>query len=268
MAMRGKVLQAGAGQGLITVNGQQYSFATTVWQSAAPAAAGMTVDVELGADGSVKRVTPVAEGQIAKEQAEAVMNAARQKGGAVASAAVAKFGIPLLAATGLMLVAWFFLSAVSVATPFSKISFTFWQVLGFVNASNAWDAVMSGGGSAPSAGIYGLLAIVALAGPFLRFFWRDKRAALAGLLPLVFLLFVALMVRSSLSSALGGTADGPLAEVQQQAQQAIMSALSVGIGSYLSLLVSAYLGWVSVQQFLSARSAPLKAVQPATPTNV
>jgi hypothetical protein len=268
MSMRGKVLQGGAvGQGVVTVNGQQYSFSIAAWRSAAPPTAGMSADVEFAADGTISQVTQVSDQQVTKEQAEAVMNAARQKGGAVVSAAVAKFGLPLLVCTGLLLIAWFFLSAVSVTTPFAKISFTFWQVLGFVNASNAWEAVMSGGGSAPSTGIYGLFAFVALAGPFVRFFWKDKRAALAGLLPLIFILFVGIMVRSSISSATGGgAASGPFGDLERQAQQEMMSAISMGIGAWLSLLVSAYLGWISVRQFLAAR-ATVAATHPATTTN-
>jgi len=268
MSLRGKVLQVGAGnQGVVTVNGQQYSFSTAAWRSPAPPTAGMAADVDFGPDGTISQLTQVPEGQVAKEQAEAVMNAARQKGGAVASAAMAKFGLPLLVSTGLLLIAWFFLSAVSVATPFAKITFTFWQVLGFANASNAWEAVMSGGGSAPSTGIYGLLAFVALAGPFVRFFWKDKRAALLGFLPLVFMLFVGIMVRSTISSATGGAASGPFAELQQQAQQEMMNAISLGLGSYLALLVSAYLGWLSLRQFLAARTTVAPATHPATTTN-
>ncbi|HEY1757992.1 MAG TPA: hypothetical protein VGG72_21670 [Bryobacteraceae bacterium] len=267
MSIRGKVLQGGAGgQGVVTVNGQQYSFSTAAWRSDVSPAAGMSADVEFGADGNISQLTQVPEQQVTKEQAEAVMNAARQKGGAVVSAAVAKFGVPLLVSTGLLLIAWFFLSAVSVTTPFAKISFTFWQVLGFVNASNAWEAVMSGGGSAPSTGIYGLIAFVALAGPYVRFFWKDKRAALGGFLPLVFLLFVGIMVRSTISSATGGTASGPFGDLERQAQQEMMNAISVGMGAYLSLLVSAYLGWVSLKLFLAGR-AKVAATHPATTTN-
>ena len=267
MAIRGKILQGNSGgQGVVTVNGQQFAFATATWQSAIAATPGMTADVEFGPDGTVSRVTQVPDGQITKEQAEAVMNAAKQKGGAVASAAVAKFGLPLLISIGLLLIGWFFLSAVSVQTPFAKFTFTFWQVLGFVNGSNALEAVMSGA-SAPSTGIYGLLAILALAGPFVRFFWKDKRAALLGFLPLVFMLFVGIMVRSTISGATGGAPSGPFADLQRQAQQEMMNAISIGLGSYLSLLVSAYLGWVSVQHFLSARSAVVEAPRPVTNIN-
>jgi hypothetical protein len=56
--------------------------------------------------------------------------------------------------------------------------------------------------------------------------------------------------------------------MQRQAQQAIMSAISIGIGSYLPLLVSGYLGRASVQQFLAARNAAVAAAQTVLPTNV
>jgi hypothetical protein len=268
MAVRGRVLQWGAGgQGVITLNGQQYSFSTPAWRSPTVPAPGMAVDVEFGGDGSVSQVTQVPDNQVTKEQAEAVMNAARQKGGAVASAAVAKFGLPLLICTGLLIVGWFFLSAVNVQTPFAKISFTFWQVLGFVNASNAWEAVMSGGGSTPSTGLYGVLAVLSLAGPYVRFFWKDKRAALAGFLPLLFMLFVAIMVRSTISSATGGAPSGPFADLQRQAQQEMMNAISLGIGAWLSLLASLYLGWVAVKQFLSGRGKIAETPHPVTTTS-
>jgi len=97
----------------------------------------MTVDVEFGADGSLAGISQVADSQVAKEQAEAVMHAARDKGAAMLSSAVASFGMPLLVATGLLMVSWFFLSALSVDALLGKASFTFWQVLGLLNAGNA-----------------------------------------------------------------------------------------------------------------------------------
>jgi hypothetical protein len=242
MTKRGKILKdANAGPALVWVDRQQYPFSIgAVWKSGVPPTAGMTVDVEFAADGGIVGIAQVTESQIAKEQAEAVMNTARQKGGAVVSSAVARFGLPLVVATGLLIVSWFFLSAVSVQALFGKTSFTFWQVLGFLNAGNAWDVVMQGHGG-PGAGLYGFLAIAALAGPFLRFIWKDRRASLGGLLPLLFMLSVGIMVRSSIQSAMGGTADGPLADVQRQAQYEMMKAITIGLGTYLSVIVSLYL---------------------------
>jgi len=255
MTKRGKILRdASAGPGLLSVDGQHYQFSLEgTWRSEAPPAASMTVDVEFSADASIVGISQVSEAQIAKEQAEAVVKAARQKGGVLASAAIAKFGLPLLIATGLMIVGWLFLSAVSVQTLFGRLNLTFWQVLGFLNADSPWESVMSGRGG-PSAGFYGFLAIVSLAGPFLRYFWKDTRAALAGVLPLVFMLFVGIMVRSSMHSAMGGNLDGPLGDVQRQAQQEMMSAISLGFGTYLSLLVSLYFAAVAAKQFLLARA--------------
>jgi hypothetical protein len=262
MTKRGKILRdTSSGPGLLAVDGQHYQFSLEeVWRSDIPPAAGMTVEVEFTADASIVGIKQVPESQIAKEQAEAVVKAAREKGGALASAAVAKFGLPLLVAAGLMIIGWFFLSAVSVQTLFGKLTFTFWQVLGFLNTDSSLENLMAGRGSA-SAGFYGFLAIVALAGPFLRYFWKDKRAALAGVLPLLFMLFVGIMVRSSIHSAMGGSIEGPLGEMQRQAQQEMMSAVSFGFGTYLSLLASLYFSAVAAKQFLLARALSTE-VQP------
>jgi len=256
MTKRGKILRdASVGPGLVWVDQQQYPFSIGAqWRSSTPPTAGMTVDVEFAAEGGLTAIIPVTESQIAKEQAEEMMNVARQKGGAVASAAIARFGLPLLISTGLLIIDWFFLSAVSVQALFGNISFTFWQLLGFLNADNAMEAVMQGR-SGSSAGLYGFLAIIALAGPFVRFFWKDVRANLGGLFPLIFVLFVGIMLRSSLHTVTGGAVDGPLADLQRQAQDEVMSAIKIGFGSYLSLLVSLYLGAMATRQFLVARAA-------------
>src|SRR5262249_55077595 len=150
-----------------------------IWRGDVPPAPGMPVTVEFAAGGVIAGITPIAESQIAKEQAEVVMKAAKERGGALASAAVARFGLPLLIATGLLIFGWFILSAVSVQTMFGKLTFTFWQILGLLNAESPLETLMSGH-RGPSAGFYGFLAIVAMAGPFLRFFWQDKRASIGG----------------------------------------------------------------------------------------
>jgi len=256
MTKRGKILRdASAGPGLVWVNQQQYPFSIgAVWKSEVPPTAGMTVDVEFAPDGGFAGITQVTESQIAKEQAEAAMTATREKSRAALSSAVAKFGLPLLVATGLLIVGWFFLNAISVEALFGKVSFTFWQVLGFLNAGNAWEVVMQGRGS-PGAGLYGFLAILALAGPFARFFWKDARANLGGLLPLLFMLLVGALARGSIHSAIGAAVDGPLADMQRQAQDELMNAIKLGLGTYLSMLVSLYLAAASAKQFLVAKAA-------------
>jgi hypothetical protein len=255
MTKRGKVLRdTSAGPGLLAIDGNQYRFSLEgMWKSSDPPKPGVQVLVEFAPDMAILSVIPIPESQIAKEQAEAVMKAARERGGVVISAAVARFGWPLLIATGGLIIGWFLLNAMSVQTPLGSLNFTFWQVLGFVNAGNVADVVVQGRAGA-SSGFYAIMALIALAGPFLHYFWKDKRAALGGLLPLAFMLFVAVMVRSGLHSVMGGTTDGPLAEIQRQAQQEMMNAISMGAGAYVSLMVGIYLAAVAAKQFLVARS--------------
>ncbi len=260
MTKRGKVLRdTSAGPGLISIDGQHHQFSLEgVWRSDAPPVPGMTVQVEFAKDGSIAAITAVSDSQSAKEQAEAVVQAAREKGKVLASNAVAKFGLPTLVATGLLIIGWFFLSAASVQSLLGKMDFTFWQLLGYLNSSSAFDTAMQGR-SGPSAGFYGFLAIVALAGPFIPYFWKDKRAGLGGLLPLLFVLMVWIMLRGSINSSLGGDVNGPLGDMARQMREEAMKAVSIGLGSYLSGLMSLYFAGVGVKKFLLARGLEVEA---------
>ena len=159
MSKRGTILRdANAGPGLVNVDGQQHQFTLEgVWKSAAPPKPNMAVDVDIAPDGRISSMTAVSESQIAKEQAEVVMAAAREKSKAVAAAAVAKFGLPTLIATGLLLIGWFFLNTAVIQSPVGNLNYSFWQVLGYVNAGGAMQSIMQGV-SSPSAGLYGLLS--------------------------------------------------------------------------------------------------------------
>ena len=264
MSKRGKILRdTNAGPGLVNVDGQQHQFTLEgMWKSAVPPKPDMAVDVDFATDGTVSSVTAVPESQIAKEQAELVVAAARDKSKAIATAAVAKFGLPTLVATGLLIVGWFFLNTASIQTPAGSFNYSFWQVLGYVNAGGAAQAILEGRGS-PSTGLYGFLAIVALAGPFLHYFWKDKRAVLGGTLPLLFMLIIALMARSQIGSIGGADTAGIPPEMLQQMRDEAMKAVSIGMGAYLSLLVGLYFSAVSVKSFLVSRTST-----PSAPENV
>jgi hypothetical protein len=256
MTKRGKVLRdTNAGPGLLIVDGKQVQFTLEgLWRSEVPPKPGMVVDVELAADGSITGIAAVADGQLAKEQAEVALAAAKEKGAAFASTMVAKFGMPSLVAAGALIVGWFFLSAVSVKTPLGSLDFTFWQVLGFLNSSNALENVFQSGRASASTGFYGFLAVAALAGPFIHHFWKDKRAALGGLLPLLFMLLVGFMVNSALSSV-GADADaGLFKEMAARMREEMMKAISVGFGVYLSLIASLYFAGISAKKFLAGQA--------------
>ncbi len=251
MTKRGKVLRdPHAGPGLLMVEGQQYPFALEgVWKSEVAPKPGQVVEVEFTPQGAIQGIVAVSDSQLAKEQADKAIAAAREKGGAAIAAVFAKVGIPGLVAGGLLLISWIFLPAVSIQMPFlGKLDFTFWQVLGFLNSSNIMEGM--GNGGHPSAGFYGILAVVALAGPFVRYFWQNKRAFLGGLLPLLFVAVVGIMIRGSLHSAFGASDAGSLG---QQMQDQAMSAVSISFGTYVSVLVSLYFAAIGTKQFLAAK---------------
>jgi hypothetical protein len=258
MTKRGKVLRdTSVGNGLIVVDGQQYSFALEgTWNSEVPPAVGMTVDAEFNNAGQIASLRVVPDSQLTKEQAQAALTAAKGKGAEIFSGIVARFGAVNLIALLLLIIGWFFLSAVSIQSPFGSTSFTFWQLLGFLNAKNALDALMQAGTGKASTGIYGFLAFVSLAGPFVHYSWKDKRAVLTGVLPLVFMLIVGLIARSAVNSAMGmGGAVDPNNPMVQQVRQQVSQAISIGVGVYLSVLTCLYFAGMSVKDFLGARTS-------------
>ncbi len=180
--VRGTILRdTSAGSGLIVAAGQQYPFTLEgIWKSEVPPAIGMSVDVELSGDGDVVGISSISDSQIAREQAELALAAARERTGKLGAGAVARFGLWTLIATVILLLGWFLLSAVAIQTPLGKLDFTFWQVLGLLNSSSPLEAALQGSRGAGSTGLYGFMAIVAFAGPFVSYFWSDRRASLAG----------------------------------------------------------------------------------------
>lgn len=255
MKKRGKIIRdTSVGAGLLIAEGQQYQFQLEgTWRSEEAPRIGMVVDVDLNERGDVVGITAVPESQLAREQAEVAMTAARERGAAIASGAVARFGVPSLVAGAALIIGWWMLPAVSINVFGSSGHITFWQVLGFVNSGNLMGGF--GGGGSPSTGIYGLLAVIAVAGPFAHHFWKDRRASLAALLPLAFMLLVAIMVRNAIGGAMGGGADaGVFSEFANQARHEAMKAISIGTGVYLSLIASLYFAFTGAMRFLAAKA--------------
>lgn len=252
MIRRGKILRdTSAGPGLLSIDGRQFPFTLEDhWRSDTPPTTGTTVEAVLDDAGSLTTVTLVPESQLAKEQAEVAMAAAKQKGAAL----VGRVGGTTLAAAGLLILGWFFLTSLSIDLPFEKIHLTFWQVLQLLNTDNLASSFAQGLKDG-SAGIYGVMAIVALAGPFLSYFWKDRRAALGGILPVVFMLFIAVMVRNALVHMTGGSdSSGFMGQMMDEARNEILKAISVGAGIYISLLVSLYFAFAGARKFLAQLS--------------
>ncbi len=258
MTKRGKILRdTSAGNGLIVVDGQQYPFMLEgTWRSEVPPAVGMTVDAEFNDAGQIVSLRVVQDSQLTKEQAQAALMAAKGKGAEMFSGIVARVGAVNLIALLVLLIGWLFLSAVSIQSPMGNMSFTFWQLLGFINAKSALDVAMQAGTGSASTGIYGFLAFVCLVGPFVRYFWKDKLAVLGGVLPLLFMLIVGLIAHSSLSpaAALGGTGIDPNDPMVKEMTQQVSQAISIGVGVYLSVLACLYFAAMGVKDFLAARA--------------
>ena len=150
----------------------------------------MPVDVTFNDEGTPNAVNAVPESQLAKEQAHQALAGARQQGSALAGNIKSRFGFPLIAGELLLLIGWFFTTSLAIAD--AHVELNFWQLLGCIGNTRDFMAVIGGEGS-PSAGIFGILAIVALAGPLLTYFWKDRRAPLGALLPILLMVLAGLL---------------------------------------------------------------------------
>lgn len=269
MTRRGRILRdTTAGPGLLVVDGTQFPFTLEgAWRSSTPPAPGMVVDVDV-AEGAVASVAAVPENQLAREQAEIALAAAKERSAVLAGAMVARFGAPTLAATGALVTGWLVLSAGSVDAFVGRMTFTFWDVLGVVNADGIEAMMQRLAGRSGGAGIYGFVAALAMASPFAPAVWKDRRAHLLGLLPLLLMLFVAWQVfnvgfsggeREAVRGAgaqgaedLGRAMAGMIDEAMREARAELRKAISIGPGTYVSGAASLYLAALGVRRFLAA----------------
>jgi hypothetical protein len=246
MAKRGKVLRdPHLGPGLLIVEGKQYPFLMEgIWRSDVPAKPGLVVNVDFGPDGNLNSITAVPQAQLNHEQSELARANSAAHTAIFESWGLEPGTVTRLAVTGLLALCWFFLAAISIQLPvFGKLDFTFWQVLGSLNSGNFLQP------SDADPGIFGLLAILALAGPFLHSLWKDPRALLGGFLPLGFMVVIAWRIISSSHSALPAQATGPY-EQFANLHHGILSLLTVGFGTYLSASLATCLAVLNARQFL------------------
>ncbi|PYX33250.1 MAG: hypothetical protein DMG80_06490 [Acidobacteria bacterium] len=204
------------------------------------------MDVELDSQGKVCGVTVVPDSQLAMEYVE-TQTASKQTGRNLASTVIARIGLPSLAAAGLLAAAWFFLISASVEVPFpGRLEFTFWQMLGFLNSGKFSESFDGTGG--PTSGLYGCVAIIALAGPFVQLVWKDRRALFGGFLPLLFIVAVGIAIRANIHG-----------EIRDQSHLDSLKSLSPGLGAYLSMLIGLYFAFVSARG-LAARPRVAKTL--------
>jgi len=261
MLKRGKILRdTSLGDGLLAIEGRQYPFRLDGrWKSDVAPKTDMVVEVAFSGADEVASITAVTDTQLAREQAELALSAVKEKSALLASGVVARFGVELLAAMALLLLGWFVLNTISIQLSSSYgIGISFWQTLAVINSpSGVMNAFGAGGGN--GGGIYSALALLA------PFFWKDPRAHLGGVLPLLCMALVAAMIYSGIqdgikqaqiaASSFGGLqAQQMIADMTAGMVAQAIKAISIGAGGYLSLLASLYLAAKGVIKFLAAKA--------------
>lgn len=270
--------------GLLFVNGQQKSFQIDgIWRSTSVAPApNLTVQVELNDAGQILSIQPVSESDLVKEQLEKTRKLAEEKGKALAGTAISRVGKEVLIATALLIIGWFFLDLFSFKMSFFvpiNIHPTFWQSIGTVKAvqnlmENPMQALelasttLLAGKS--STGFYGFLAILSLLGPLLPLLWRDKRAPLGAVLPLLFTLFLGFQcyriiatvkdLGRSAAAQTGMTAE-QVAAAQIQAEEGFKTLtksvkFELGLGFYLSAAATLFLTGAGIRKYLLYQANP------------
>jgi hypothetical protein len=248
------------------IEGKQYPFTLEgMWQSERAPRTGMAVEVLVAEGDAISAIVPLPDSQVAREQADQALAAARAKGSELASGIVARVGLHTLAGLAALVAAWFVFNTVSVQVgPAFKVGLSFWQLLAVINSPMG---LLAGLGATPSgAGVYGVLAVAALLAPLAPKFWNDRRANLGGLMPMLFMLFVAVVAYSGISSgmndaqgaagAFGGAAAAQMAaEMQSAMARAAMRAVTLGLGFYLALATSLYFAASGAIKFVAARAS-------------
>lgn len=247
MKIRGKVLRPPNGQpGLLIIDGQQYKFSLDdMWKGPLPPKPGLTVDVEMNQGLEIIGITAVPESASTREREKARL----QERSEILARQRSRISARDLIALGLLAAGWFLLTTIAVAPPGGgTVNLTFWQVLGLVNSGNPLELVA--GGAHPSVGLYGLLTLLAFAGALVRHFWRQRIAVLGGAIPLLLMIVVWATARSDFESAFRAYGD-----VGKLAQAEAMQAISLGLGAYLSGLMSLYFAVVAIREFLAPPTA-------------
>jgi hypothetical protein len=237
--MRGRILQYNGndGTGLISADGQQYPFQISMWKSDTPPAVGKTVEVVL-AEGRPQSVSLVADDVLMREKTAELtgklgsfvgeLSSGLAKGGAATGGGgvIGFYGRNLVIAYAVYLLGTLFFNAISIKMMGQSEGKPLFELASLLS--------QIGGGGGVKFGL--ILAYLGFAVPF---FWRDRRAWLLLLLPLVVLLYALWSGTRALSG--GGGPGGGMGDL-----------FSFGIGFYLALISGVVLAAGGVKRFLTS----------------
>lgn len=254
----GKILRVpGEAPGLVSLEGKQHPFTLEEhWRSDDPPVIGMAVDGVLTEEGSLASLVHRDLRQEASEKTAQTIDWIKSNGSPMAHQVVGAIGRPTLAATGVLLVAWQWMDFLSVSLMGQHQGLTLDQFLPALKGSSITDLAAVGSGSA---GIPGLLMWLCLAAPLVAPWVRHKHAALLGLGPLAFCvyLFIALQILmgrvTEAATSMGGFGGGELA---RQMVKQINDAISLGAGAYVGLAASLVLAGLAIRNWLRGPRRP------------
>jgi hypothetical protein len=259
------------GDGLIFLDGDTYPFQLErLWRSEIAPRVNMAVNVEFGPDARIASIRAVAGARLFTDHTanalDAAQSAARkmasdfnQKGAPALQQAIGRVGRPKLIAICALALGWYAMHFLIINLgAFGKLPLTFHDVLKILNSdilSGDLRALLLASPSNPlaaqAAGLYGFAAFLAVVMPLITPFLKDRRLQLADAAPLLVLGLAAAIAYSQVASAihtaqsaLGELGAGSAADAQQfgqQVKQGIASAVSVGLGTYVSIISCLYL---------------------------
>jgi len=236
--MRGRILQYNSndGTGIIVADGQQYKFGIATWKGDTAPAVNKTVEVVL-VDGQVQTVMLVSDDVLLREKTAELTGKLGSLVGGIASSVgkegagggslggsiVDRYGKPTLIAYGVFLIGTTIFKAVSISNPIlgGGMGWSMYDMAGFLS--------MTGGGGGIKAML--ILSYLAIAVPF---FWHDRRAWLALLVPVLTCLWALLKTRSAMGGGFGPGGGGPSLTV---------------LGFYLPCVAALYLGFAGFKKF-------------------
>ncbi len=262
---RGRVLRdTSSGEGLVFVDGQQYSFRLEgMWRSEFAPKLNQAVDAEFDDSGNLvalRAASGAGGGAQASEALDAAGAAAKKmaeefkaKGLPVIQEWAQRVGYSTLIAWAVLFISWMFLPFVSANMGIlGGGSLTFYDCLIFANGA-------MGGGR----GLYGLLAWIALLAVFLPQIWKDRRAGYGMMLPLAFMVLLAVISWFKMSpdtDDLGPYANSPeFKEMMAQARSAAWDAVKFGFGFYTAIAAALYLAFLGWKTTRGAGSAAAQA---------
>lgn len=236
MTKRGRILRdTNVGPGLLTAEGVQYTFLLEgMWKSDVPPRTGMSVEVHFNGEGAPEKVYAVAEGQLAKEQAEQALAEARRQGTVLAGGLKARFGIVTLLAEAGLLLSFFVLPNLVIGSGFASHAMSGWEAVSFEPARMG----------ASGLGLLNLLALVCLFAPLAVTFVKASWKRWLYVAPFAFL-FLATLTLTMRIASVGHAATQAMGDVfggaARQIGNPIAGMFSAGMGAYLALLCSLYL---------------------------